>query len=322
MKGVCSIKFNELGTEFSLTFPAKPLKLHQERRASDGEREVKKFTLPNGTWGIAIDDAKDQMKLLRKLFEFAGIQSDRIKLFGQSSGEIMTFVDYVVDFFNENEEDHVLLIADENLDVMDGTSKHMTMSGSQMVETIRSRLLPEQEKRLVALIRSANDSLNDVALYEARAHGFLPKAPIKKGEVLERLKPFWVQRCPELFDGEDSRSCRYLTNSFDSVSSFNVVTATPTEIFQTVHEIDELFTTGLVEENWENIWEKLHVLKGDLLSTFEVGSQVLSAVGMVDHFRELTNIIVRKERWDLLRRKILYCVHLNDDFEPLLTGYD
>lgn len=320
MKGDCSIKFNELGTEFSLTFPAKPLKLHQERRVSDGEKKVKNFTLPNGTWGIAIDDAKVQMKLLGKLFEFAGIQSDRIRLFGQSSGEIMTFVDYVVDFFDGNKEDYVLLIADENLDVMDGSSKHMTMSGSQMVETIRSRLSPEQEKRLVALIRSANDSLSDVALYEARAHGFLPKAPIKKAEVLEKIKPFWVQRCPELFDGEESGRSR--TDSFDSVSSFNVVTATPTEIFQTVHEIDELFSTGLVEENWENIWEKLHVLKGDLLSTFEVGSQVISAVGMVDRFRELTNVIVRKERWDLLRRKILHCVHMNDDFEPLLTGSD
>ena len=321
MKGDCSIKFKESGTEFSLTFPAKPLKSRQEKRLSDGSNEVvQKFALPVNTWGIAIDDAKVQMKLLGKLFEFAGIQKDRIKLFGQDSDEIMKFVDYMVNFFDENKEDYVLLIADENLDVMDGASKHMTMSGSQMVETIRSRLLPEQEKRLVALIRSANDSLSDVALYEARAHGYLPKAPIKRGEVLQKIKPVWIARCPESYEGDESRSGRPRSDSFDSVSSFNVVTATPTEIFQTVHEIDELFSTELVEENWEHIWEKLHVLKGDLLSTLEVGSQIVSAVGMVDHFRDLTSIIVRKERWELLRRKVLHCVHMNDDFEPFLTG--
>lgn len=315
LKGDCSINFNESRTEFSLTFPAKSMQSREEEHMNGGEREVNKFSLPEGTWGIAIDDAKVQMKLLGKLFEFAGIRSDRIKLFGQNSSEIMNFVDYVLDFFHENESDHVLLLADENLDVMDGTSKHFTMSGSQMVETIRSRLLPEQEKRLVALVRSANDSLSDVALYKARAHGFIPKAPIKKGEVLDKIKPFWVARCPELIDEDESRSSRLRADSFDSVSSFHVITATPTEIFQTVHEIDEMFST---EENWEHIWEKLHVLKGDLLS-FEIGSQVVSTVGMIDQVRELTSAIVRKERWNLLRRKVLHCVHLNDDCEPMST---
>lgn len=148
--------------------------------------EAETFRLPDGTWGIAIDDAKVQRKLLGKFFEFAGIRNDRIELFGQNSDEIMEFADYIVKFFDKNKEDHVLLIADENLDVMDGSAKHITISGSEMVETIRSRLLPEQEKRLVALIRSANDSLNDVAVYTARAHGFIPKAPIKKGGYLKR----------------------------------------------------------------------------------------------------------------------------------------
>lgn len=65
-----------------------------------------------------------------------------------------------------------------------------------MVETIRSRLIPEQEKRLVALVRSANDSLSDVALTDNELR-FLPKAPIKKGDLLDKIKPFWVARCPE-----------------------------------------------------------------------------------------------------------------------------
>lgn len=78
--------------------------------------------------GIAIDNAKVQTKLLGKPSEFAGIRSDRIKLFGQSCSESMNFFDYVLDFFDKNESDYVLLLADENLDVVDGTPNHMTMS--------------------------------------------------------------------------------------------------------------------------------------------------------------------------------------------------
>ena len=41
----------------------------------------------------------------------------------------------------------------------------------------RERLDPSEERRLLALVRSANDSPDDVAMYMERAHGFLPKCP-------------------------------------------------------------------------------------------------------------------------------------------------
>ena len=60
----------------------------------------------------------------------------------------------------------VILLVDENLDIVDeATNKHDTISGSQCVENIRRRLSPEIERRMFALIRSANDSSSDIAIY-------------------------------------------------------------------------------------------------------------------------------------------------------------
>ena len=311
---------------FSLNIPVKtftPQQHSQKMRKSYKSCtpvEAKTFSLPDRTYGIAIDDSKIQMKLLGKYFEFAGIEKDRIKVFGKDAEEITGFVDYVVNFMDQNMGDHVLLIADENLDVLDEASKHITISGSQLVENIRLRLLPEQEKKLVALIRSANDSSSDVAIYNSRAHGFLPKAPIKKGNVLEALAPLWIARYPQAAsDGHDdeSESRRLRADSFssESLGSFtslnDFIVTTPIEILQTVKVIDSLFSQGSAAENWDLIWEKLHVLKGDL-QTLQVGSKVISAVGMINSFRELRSSDEDlKKRWDLLREHISHWLNYN-----------
>ena len=43
-------------------------------------------------------------------------------------------------------------------------------------QAARERLSPAEESRLLVLIRSANDSADDVMSYLERAHGFLSKA--------------------------------------------------------------------------------------------------------------------------------------------------
>jgi len=308
MKGECSIKFEESRTVFSLSVPAKLI----ERKKAQTPTDVKAFSLPDGTWGIAIDDSKIQMKLLAKYFEFAGLPKERIKVFGKDAEEIMGFVDYVVSFMDENMGDHVLLIADENLDINDEAAKHITISGSQLVENIRARLLPEQEKKLVAFIRSANDSSSDVAIYNSRAHGFIPKAPIKKGNVLECLAPLWIARYPQRLDEDDSmsqtsrnsRADSFSSESLESITSLNdFIVTSPTEIIQTVKEIDLLFSQGPIIANWDIIGDKLHALKGDIL-TLSVGSKVISSVGMINSIRELHDEDLMKERWGLFKDHI------------------
>ena len=318
MKGECSIKFTESRTVFSLNIPAKLLERSSKNHTP---MDIKAFNLPDRTWGIAIDDSKIQMKLLGKYFEFAGLPKERIKVFGKDAKEIMGFVDYVVTFMDENMGDYVLLIADENLDINDEASKHITISGSQLVENIRLRLLPEQEKRLVALIRSANDSASDVAIYNSRAHGFLPKAPIKKGNVLEALAPLWIARYP-LQTGDDDSSSHYShagsfssdsSDTLESISSLNdFIVTTPVDIILTVKEIDTLFSQGSIVENFDIIWEKLHALKGDIL-TLSVGSKVISAVGMINSFRELHSDEALKERWNLFRGHISHWLQDSED---------
>lgn len=296
---------------FSLSIPAKPFRL-QKKFKSHTPVDVRTFSLPQRVWGIAIDDSKVQMKLLGKFFEFAGIEKDRIKVFGQTADEIMGFVEYVVQFMDTHMGDHVLLIADENLDVMDEASRHVTISGSQLVENIRQSLLPEQEMKLVALIRSANDSSSDVAIYRSRAHGFLPKAPIKKGNVLETLAPLWLARYPQQNiedDDSDSFDSQSLQSIESSVNEF--IGSTPIEISQTLKEIDALFSKGSPVESWDIIWEKLHVFKGDLL-TLQVGSKVISAVGMINSFRDLNTNEELAERWNLLREHISHWLLPNE----------
>eukprot|EP00569_Conticribra_weissflogii_P004959 CAMPEP_0171332298 /NCGR_PEP_ID=MMETSP0878-20121228/3258_1 /TAXON_ID=67004 /ORGANISM="Thalassiosira weissflogii, Strain CCMP1336" /LENGTH=1223 /DNA_ID=CAMNT_0011832997 /DNA_START=130 /DNA_END=3801 /DNA_ORIENTATION=+ len=307
LKGECRIKFENTRTMFTLSMPAKPFGGEKIRTPID----IKTFKLPQGIWGIGIDDSKIQQKLLVKFFEFAGISKDKIKVFGKDSEEIMGFVNFVVNFMDEHMGEQVLLIADENLEVTDGASHHTTISGSELVERIRTRILPEQERDLISLIRSANDSSSDVAIYKARAHGFLPKAPIKKANVLETLAPLWLARYPPKcdYDNDDISASASLArqdslSSLESSASFNeAVASTPIEIIQTLNVIDELFSSNDVMANWNEIWEKLHALKGDLL-TLQVGSKVISAVGMINSFRELRTSDELRERWGLLRERI------------------
>uniref|UniRef100_A0A7S1YS11 Uncharacterized protein n=1 Tax=Ditylum brightwellii TaxID=49249 RepID=A0A7S1YS11_9STRA len=197
--GDCSIAFEPNRTIFSLSFPAVPCNVSiREKKALDPTQ----FSLPPNTWGIAIDDSKIQRKLMDRYFKLIGIKQDKTIIVGKDADEISGFVDFVVDFLDqklqniEDENHYFLIIADENLDIMEDETHHVTVSGSMCVESIRRRLLPEQERRVCALIRSANDSSQDVAIYNSRAHGFLPKVPIRGDRVMETLAPLWERRFP------------------------------------------------------------------------------------------------------------------------------
>ena len=83
----------------------------------------------------------------------------------------MGFEDYVVKFM-EDHDGYVFLIVDENLDVVDISSKPETISGSLYVENIRRRISINDERRMFALVRIANNLSSDIAIYNGRAHGF------------------------------------------------------------------------------------------------------------------------------------------------------
>ena len=167
--------------------------------------------------------------------------------------------------------DYFLLIVDENLDVVEGRATKYTVSGSQCVGYIRRRLSPDNERRVLGLVRSANDSAHDIAVYNSRAHGFIPKAPIRKRAVLETIAPLWERRfmdMPPIVQVEDSSEIAAAQGNDDSISDFAYLVLN--ELQRNLDAVDEICSgdeDALLNAKWPLIWEKLHCLKGDLLSS-------------------------------------------------------
>jgi len=60
-----------------------------EEKEEDKPVDYSDFSIPSNTYAIAIDDSKIQRRLLGKIFEHAGMPSDRCTIVGDSYEEIM-----------------------------------------------------------------------------------------------------------------------------------------------------------------------------------------------------------------------------------------
>jgi hypothetical protein len=76
------------------------------------------------------------------------------------------------------------LLVDENLDFLEADSEQVVLSGSNVLKEILHNLPPEDEARVLVLVRSANDSAKDVERYVERTHGFFPRARCNKSEYV------------------------------------------------------------------------------------------------------------------------------------------
>lgn len=102
-------------------------------------------------------------------------------------------------------------------------------------------------------------------------------------------------------------------SSEESITSLNdFIVTTPVEIIQTIKEIDTMFSQGSIVDNFDVIWERLHLLKGDIL-TLAVGSKVISAVGTINSFRELNSDEELQAHWCLFRDTISQWLHSSED---------
>ena len=82
----------------------------------------------------------------------------------------------MVDQVQKYPDDYHIIIADENLDVYDDQAcGRIVVSGSKCIENGLSLLEDSLKDKVLALVRSANDSSEDVNIYKSRCHGFLPK---------------------------------------------------------------------------------------------------------------------------------------------------
>ncbi|KAJ1452362.1 hypothetical protein M885DRAFT_486811 [Pelagophyceae sp. CCMP2097] len=202
--GDCGISFTAEGSFFTASFPAtvavQPVTLPRCPSDAGGFAalgDAPPFALPAGTWGIGIDDSGMQRKLLVKLLVFAGVAEDRVFVTGETADEIDSFAAFVVEHVRQHAQDYHLVVVDENLDVK-RTGPGKTVLGSEIILELRATLEAEGlNGRLLTVVRSANDSPEDVAVNRSRAHGFLPKAPVRRDKVLEVLAPIWAGRFPE-----------------------------------------------------------------------------------------------------------------------------
>lgn len=198
---------------------------------------------------------------MKKVFALLDIHPDKQLVKGASAKEISEFNDTVIQLIESNPNAYFLLIADENLDITEDLVHHQTVSGSALVSRLRNDLGPELESRMLAVVRSANDSAADTALYLSRSHGFFPKAPIKRDKIYDILVPLWIQRFPDCAIQSEKTS----VNSNSSVTETFVSSAA--DLMRTVNAIDMLSKQDEVslDLRWPIISENLHVLKGDIL---------------------------------------------------------
>ena len=296
LNGSVRIDFRQDYTTFTLRCPATVMGKSQ---VSPAERQP--FSFPPNTWGIAIDDSKVQRMLLRRFFDAACIPRKRTIIRGATLEDITGFDEFLVKFILDHPDDYFLVIVDENLEkpTDDICLRHETVSGSMIVQQIRHRLLPELERRMLALMRSANDSSHDVAIYNSRAHGFIPKQHGKEG-VLDYLAPIWRKRF---------RSVDDLTDCEDTPSNNDQSMMEPDEvasyILETVQDVDVLVDScgTEVSEFWPLIWEKLHSLKGDIVSLYDSESAI-QVKNLVDDLRGRTFPAHFAKNWIEIKMKL------------------
>lgn len=198
---------------------------------------------------------------------------------------------------------------DENLDVVDESSKeHNTISGSQCVENIRRRLPLDTERRMFALIRSANDSSSDIAIYRSRAHGFLPKAPIKREKMNETLAPLWRGRFPPSEFGE---SIDILLKSENGVSSSaEDIACSPFDIASKISDIGALFERNAHVTESHLIHDELHELKGDILTLKgDISNDINDIVAQLNLIQVTQSPETLANRWNTLSDSINGIIH-------------
>ena len=307
--GDVSITFNPERTIFNLSVPALTL------LDSDSEKDPNhsEWELPPDTWGIVVEDSKVQRKLLERLLALIGIEEDRRVVLGATADEVLHFNDTVRDLVESHKEDRFFIIADENLDIIEN-SIHRTLSGSLCIEHLRHELHPSDEARILAVVRSANDSSTDLDVYGKRTHGFLRKEPIRKENLSDVIQPLWDSRFKEDSPASPLSRRRSSMRSTESTSSGatkdkgrDSSATTTADLTPIVEAIDGLLAA---KKDWPAIRDKFQVLKGDMMTLINRGNpRVVAVVETLEELRSAEECPADLEgRWKLMRALIMSMV--------------
>lgn len=309
MKGDVGLSFENDRTVFTFWCPARNMSL--SKNSSDLQHSFKLTRLPPKTWGVVVDDSGIQRKLMDRFLKIAGIDRDRRIILGESPDELFHFCDRVREILASNPSDKVILIADENLDVVEGGAHHTTVSGSLCIKKLLESLESAHERRLLALVRSANDSSTEIETYVSRAHGYLLKAPIDKDGVLGVIQPWWIKQFGDP-DSDSKFGDKNLDHSSCTFSESEIYDVT-SDIIQAIEVISALCKAGSrksLRNRWNTIREKLHALKGDLKSTVvATGHELDSVVSDIDLLWQHGCPNNLQERWKEIEAKVYEIVN-------------
>ena len=188
MAGLCHIMFEPMSTTFTFECPAEP-------ELQTGPPPYLNFEVPSNTWAIAFDDTKIQLKIMHRLLGHIGVHESQCLLMGCKSADVELLEPTLLDLMAKNKDSKVLILMDELLDYNDISKGYDNndgvYSGSLLLEQIISRLPAEYCSRLLAVMRSANDSAMDIAMYTSRTHGYFPKAVMQSDRTREIFYRLW-----------------------------------------------------------------------------------------------------------------------------------
>lgn len=284
--GSCEIAYKTGGTTLTFECPATISEEWMTLQQRSKSHVPENFAIPPSTWAIAVEDSPIQQKLLNRFLKQTGFADEKTVILGKTAEEIYNFTDTIRELMLDNPTDKFVLIIDENLDIVEGGTVTSTVSGSFSIHQLRKSLAGADEDRMLSLIRSANDSVEEVEMYQSRAHGFLLKGPMKKGGLLEEIKPWWMRR----FDGNETRKTKRRAKtrnekreivrtpsgsgrtmlSYSESENYDVDdwTCTKDRITDLVSSIDTLcgFRPGMenAEADWQSVRYKLLLLNIDL----------------------------------------------------------
>ena len=290
MGGTCSIDFEIDRTV--LRFCCKVEPCLNEPKQWDKEP----FTIPSETLAFGIDDSWIQRKILVRIFSNCGIADERMTVLGRTLEELDSAGQLLSECLDENPSTKCLILVDENLDYADDGGAHRIIrSGSKMIEKILNGLPQQERGRVLTLVRSANDSVDDVAMYTHRTDGFCPKTVTRKEDVLEVLAPVWESR----FGAQRATTIKRSNQSPSENESVD-----RDDLRQIVYGVDALLKDKPFQEvPWPNLWSSLHSLKGDIMI---IDDPVMKwATAEIGSMRGSTAPEDFEERWSEIRKNIM-----------------
>ena len=288
--GRCDIHFLEDCTIFTFECPASPLYVHDLQ-------ETKSFKVPAGTWGIAIDDSKVQRKLMNRILSHAGVEESKRAILGAEISDVPKLQNMLRGLLEADSNCKFLVLVDENLDFGIRGAKQEVLSGSKVMKEFLGNLPPSMEQRLLVLVRSANDSAEDVLGYLECTHGFFPKAPMQQDRVCEILAPLWADR----FQKFDSPCDVDEVDSDDSCEDL----MTRQELCKILTKIDTILESNSIQEvKWNELWSALHSFKGDIM-TMGSDEDIASIVASITSMRGPTTPLGFEKMWETTRKSII-----------------